>query len=302
MRISILTFGAFTSILSLNAYASSVVTSQTYVDNADALKVNIAQGTGTNNANVGKTLVVNSQGNLELGTVDVPTLPEGTAGNVVTYDSNGDIGGEMEIYDGSDEYDSSTDADKLVSGSALETKQNLIKTEDSNWWDNYYWSGLTWAPDTKFVINNGGDVTGYQYALFDGYALDDFYDSQDGAANKLRNLVNDEDGDVVKLYTIPTTEVVGMAVEELWDGKQNKLVANNSTTNPNGSLVTYGTTAGTPGSKKIVTAVASGGTDIPTDGAVYSAVQTKQNKMTCTRWIDNAAHTDANCLLWNMAN
>lgn len=38
------------------------VTSQSYVDAQDALKVNIAQGSG----NVGKTLVVNSSGNLEL--------------------------------------------------------------------------------------------------------------------------------------------------------------------------------------------------------------------------------------------
>ena len=48
------------------AFADTVVTSQAYVDMQDATKVSIAQGTGTNNANVGKTLVVNSSGNLVL--------------------------------------------------------------------------------------------------------------------------------------------------------------------------------------------------------------------------------------------
>ena len=62
-------FGAIASILTLNAFADQVLTSRAYVDNADAQKVNIAQGVGTNNANVGKTLIVNSSGNLELGTV-----------------------------------------------------------------------------------------------------------------------------------------------------------------------------------------------------------------------------------------
>ena len=34
--------------------------------------------------------------------------------------------------------------------------------------------------------------------------------------------------------------------------------------------------------------------------ATAAAVETKQNKMTCTRWLDNAEHTDANCLLWSI--
>ncbi len=173
MRIPILTFGAIASIIAINSvFANTVVTSRTYVDNQDALKVNIAQGVGTNNANVGKTLVVNSSGNLELGTVDVPTLPEGTAGNVVTYDSNGDIGGEMEIYDGSDEYDSSTDADKLVSGSALETKQNLIKTNDSYWDDHGLGGGIdgkyVGVKDTLVTNSINGGIQGSNYGIFDG--------------------------------------------------------------------------------------------------------------------------------------
>ena len=41
-------------------------------------------------------------------------------------------------------------------------------------------------------------------------------------------------------------------------------------------------------------------TAIPNAKAVKAAVETKQDKMTCTRWLDNAEHTDANCLLWNL--
>lgn len=32
------------------------------------------------------------------------------------------------------------------------------------------------------------------------------------------------------------------------------------------------------------------------------AVDNKQNKMTCTQWLDNAEHTDENCLLWQLNN
>ena len=31
-----------------------------------------------------------------------------------------------------------------------------------------------------------------------------------------------------------------------------------------------------------------------------AAMTEKQNKMTCTRWLDNAEHTDENCLLWSI--
>lgn len=156
MRISILAFGAVASILAINSVlANQVLTSQTYVDNADAQKVDIAQGTGTNNANVGKTLVVNSQGNLELGTVSASNFVEdsitdgvtnkapsenavndalankqniipvtgtnsSTPGTtVVTYTSTAGTVGERGIYDGTAAYNESTDADKLVTARAF---------------------------------------------------------------------------------------------------------------------------------------------------------------------------------------
>ena len=50
------------------AFADTTVASQAYVDTQDALKVDIAQG----NANAGKTLVVNSSGNVSAGYISVP--------------------------------------------------------------------------------------------------------------------------------------------------------------------------------------------------------------------------------------
>ena len=104
-----LLFGAITSIFAINvAMADTVVTSKTYVDGRDALKVDIAQGVGTNNANVGKTLVVNSSGNLELGTP--------AAGNYV----------EDSITDGVTTKAPSEDAVH----DALENKQDKITTAE----------------------------------------------------------------------------------------------------------------------------------------------------------------------------
>jgi hypothetical protein len=80
------------------------------------------------------------------------------------------------------------------------------------------------------------------------------------------------------------------------DAKQNKLDANNSTANPNGSLVAYGTTAGTPAVKKIVTTVAANGTDIPTDGAVFSAVDAVQQSVTALQNCKHVCH-DSDCTL-----
>ena len=44
---------------------------------------------------------------------------------------------------------------------------------------------------------------------------------------------------------------------------------------------------------------------IPSLMAVNAGMESKQNKMTCTRWLDtpeNPDHTDENCLLWELSN
>ena len=90
MRISILAFGAIASVITINSVlaTSSTVTSKDYVDAQDALKQNKIPATGTNASTPGDT--------------------------VVTYTSTAGTIGERGIFDGTNGYDSSTDADKLV--------------------------------------------------------------------------------------------------------------------------------------------------------------------------------------------
>lgn len=82
----------------------------------------------------------------------------------------------------------------------------------------------------------------------------------------------------------------------------------------------YAITPGTTGSVAIFDGADSRGGSKFTERAIYDgsttydsstdadklitagAVDNKQNKMTCTRWLDNAEHTDENCLLWQLNN
>lgn len=311
-----LLFGLIGTIVATGAFANQVVTSQAYVDNADARKVDIAQGTGDNNANVGKTLVVNSSGNLELGTVSADNFVEDSITDGVTDRAPS----ENAVHD------------------ALENKQDTIATDMVDFVNDMGPLPAISTYDTigGLVANKIGILDQDTIARDEGYLviyssvsggygaeMDNYVPTARAVAEALQFISDDTKrlswnnslqtpinnysttfssaADTWPYYQsdyLPNAQTFanGLAL------KQNKLPANNATTNPNGSLVAYGTTAGNPTSKKIVTAVASGGTDIPTDGAVYAAVDTKQNKMTCTRWLDNAEHTDENCLLWDLAN
>ena len=55
------------------------------------------------------------------------TLPTGTAGNVVTYNSNGAIGGSVATYNGSTTYNASTDASKIAVMSAVQRKKTCAR-------------------------------------------------------------------------------------------------------------------------------------------------------------------------------
>lgn len=75
-----------------------------------------------------------------------------------------------------------------------------------------------------------------------------------------------------------------------------------------GSVAIFNGTTGNNGSAKFTErAIYDGSTtyDSTTDAdklITAGAVDNKQNKMTCTRWLDNAEHTDENCLLWQLNN
>ncbi len=145
-----LLLGAIASVVAINSvFADTIVTSQSYVDNHDALKQDkITAGTTGNvvtynGAQNGQTQFAeraifdgtneyNEQTDanklITAGAVNTmaPELPTGEPDYVVTYDENGDIGGERGIYSlttnyqfQEEEYDESTDANKLVTASTL---------------------------------------------------------------------------------------------------------------------------------------------------------------------------------------
>lgn len=66
-KIGGLSFVALIAAVPSLAFADTTLTSQAYVDMMDATKVNIDQGTGTNNENVGKALIVGNDGIVTLG-------------------------------------------------------------------------------------------------------------------------------------------------------------------------------------------------------------------------------------------
>ena len=107
MRISLLTFGAIASILTINSVfaTTSTVTSKDYVDAADALKQNKIPATGTNAATPGSTVVTYT----------------GTAGQI----------GERGIIAGWENYDyaNGTDDNKLVTAGAVVGQVNDIYDE-----------------------------------------------------------------------------------------------------------------------------------------------------------------------------
>ena len=150
-----LLFTAIVSVLTTSAFASNIVTSQTYVDNQDALKVNIAQGVGTNNANVGKTLVVNSSGNLELGTP--------AAGNYV----------EDSITDG---VTNKAPSENAVHD-ALEDKQDTIGADMMEYNTNGYLSTISFPTVVSYDSTNG--VSGTQYGILDVFSHDELFDDGD---------------------------------------------------------------------------------------------------------------------------
>ena len=100
-------FAAIASILSINAYAvSATVTSKDYVDTEVAKKQNTIPAAGTNT---------------------------GTAGTaVVTYTNTAGTVGERGIYDGSGTYNSTNDANKLATASALNSAINNLPTIETS--------------------------------------------------------------------------------------------------------------------------------------------------------------------------
>ena len=168
-----LLFGAIASVLTLNAFANQVLTSQTYVDNADALKQNKIPVTGTNTATPGDTVVTytSTAGTIgERGIFNMDTdydwdnysvetghegdlvtaydlgwvynsIPEysGTPNSVAMYNSYGYFGASREIYNGSSAtlgttYDPWNDQNKLMTAGAIKNSMTTVTYKTCTRW------------------------------------------------------------------------------------------------------------------------------------------------------------------------
>jgi len=313
-------FGLIGAIVATGAWATDdgrILTTQTYVDNELSGKVDIAQGTGDNDENVGKTLVVNSSGNLELGTVSADNFVEDNITEGVTNKAPS----ENAVHD------------------ALENKQNTIATDMVDFVNDmgplpaittYDTTGGLVANkigilDQETIAGDEGDLGVYNTSAYgaqmDNYVptvravADELYSIWDTMPNRL-NWSNSLQTPINNYSTtfsiasntwpynlqnyVPTMETFanGLAL------KQNKIPAGTA-----GNLVTYTGTAGRVGSVATANAptynATTGALTNGTSIATIAAVDTKQNKMTCTRWLDtpeHPEHNDDNCLLWDLSN
>ena len=106
----------------------------------------------------------------------------------------------------------STVTSKDYVDTALETKQDLIEVSGGSW---YY----GWQPETTLVSSSGsedGDVTGNQYGILDNSSIQNVYSQNwPGYAEILRQFLSDEDGEDLKRYTIPNTEILAESIREV---------------------------------------------------------------------------------------
>ena len=319
-------FGLIGAIVATGAWATDdghILTTQTYVDNALGSKVDIAQGTGDNDENVGKTLVVNQQGDLELGTVSADNFVEDSITDGVTNKAPS----ENAVHD------------------ALENKQNTIATDMVDFTEPE--EQIDYELPSLVTYDSANGVNGTRIGLVD-------LDNGGGGIGFLATDINPRDS-VNAVYDnyVPTFRTVAAGLEYIWDAMPNRLnwysslqtpINNYSTTFssasntwPNdtqnyvptaqtlahglalkqnkipagtvGKLVTYTGIAGTVGSVATANAptynATTGALTNGTSIATIAAVDTKQNKMTCTRWLDtpeHPEHNDDNCLLWDLGN
>ncbi len=294
-----LLFATMASMLMFDANASTVLTSQTYVDGVAAEKVDIAQGVGTNNANVGKTLVVNSSGNLELGTIAAGNFIEDSITDGVTNKAPS----ENAVHD------------------ALADKQNTITT------------GLVeFNDDPDFMLpaivtyDSTDGVTGNKIGILDQETIAD-----DEGYLSLYSYNGGGYGAEMDNY-VPTVRAVAEELNNIWNSipstsnLQTKIPATGTSTFDNGgSIVTTTGTNGVVGEKFIWTASDGDMTDweelwngawnsvsesairhsIPDVNAVDAGLRTRQTKIPASGYNDywgndhyNNNSPDNNSLSW----
>lgn len=271
---------------SVAASADTIVTSKTYVDNRDNLKVDIAQGVGTNNANVGKTLIVNSQGNLELGEVAASNFVEDSITDGVTNKAPS----ENAVHD------------------ALANKQDKDTTQVYKVGQNGAWSAVenavtngTYA--TKSVNATTGAVTIDVNATTDGSLANAGTGGTDAAkiptANAVKTYVDSQASSVAtnilngtQSTTDTTHALTNAATTTALNGKQATIPATGTNSATAGTtVITYTGTAGQIGERGIYSDASSytAGTDANKLVAA-SALNTVQTAVTA---LQNCTHTCA---------
>jgi len=249
-----------------NAWADDgrILTTQTYVDNELSGKVDIAQGTGDNNANVGKTLVVNQQGNLELGAPAAANYIEDSITDGVTNKAPS----ENAVHD------ALADKQDTINGHAPNAADSILTDtqHDGIIAKRAIYDGSTqYTSDTRSHIPTTGAVVD---------------------ALEFRN---------VKIPRSGKVRTNGLVLED---------ISNYASPSVKGTgLVTKTSTDGLLGERLIYeanieyTGAYEQRLQIPTVGAVYDGLDTRQAKKVCVRWLDtpeHPEHTDENCLLWDL--
>ncbi|MBO4700310.1 MAG: hypothetical protein J5620_01005 [Alphaproteobacteria bacterium] len=299
---NILLFVTIASVLTLNAFADpATITTQDYVDAADALKQDKIET---------DTVSFSGEGGEGAFSVEVPAI--------ISYDTTDDLTG---------------DKIGLLSRSTIDNVDIMFEEIDENVSDSlvptvgavdqelgyiYAYTGRL-HQEQQMMIGKSG------YSGKDNMGRYDPVDAQYGSS-WLNSMVKgtglvtktSNDGHLGERKIFEASDVSGYHATGLTQiqkdiqdisiptvGAMMAAISNNQVTLPTGtanSIVMYDANGNIGGSRTIATSVGTNtsATTIPTTGAVVTGLNTKQNKMTCTRWLDNAEHTDANCLLWNI--
>ena len=241
-----LLFAIIASIAATNAYSDQVLTSRAYVDNGLATKQD--------------------------------KITAGTTGAVVTY--NGIQDGQTQfteraIYDGSATYDSTTDANKLITAGAVNTMTPSLPTGTAN-------AAVTYDANGNIGGERRIDDSGGRASVLTPRS-DEWLTSVSGVKGTLKYITS-----VQSASSVPSSGMFFLPVFS-----------------ENEDTPTFGRVTVANSVEDLGTWSDNTNKVIPTWMAMDSGLATKQNKMTCTRWLDtpeNPDHTDENCLLWELGN
>ena len=238
-----------------------------------------------------------------------PTI-SGTQNTIANYDANGALGSGIATYDGSGTYAPATDAGKLATAAAVETKQNKIgaTSDGSNSTPNYVYNATTNPTADGSVVTTGATAgtvgqRGIAKAPVSdgngGYSNGDWLPTVDAMMNAIssatptisgtQNTIANYDangalGSGIATYDgsgtyAPATDAGKIATAAAVETKQDKIIAGTA-----GNVVTYTGTAGSVGSATVSSAATYSNDTLQNgnDIANITAVETKVSKTQST--------------------